>query len=298
MMSCDDIIESFSEAFLITNTSNDTNRCHPKYNPYRSSKQCLQETRRKQFIDNQKKNREQIVSKFRHLLDESSPESTKCEPMDTRSDPKSGSKERKFYVSKAKNQLMLSEWLVQTPEDFATNWYLVLCPVGKRCLVVSTRGQTKVYSRTGYLMTTLRTRLPGGDTKTSKDSKHNSILDCIYSQSERVYYVLDVISWNGCHFDGCDTEFRFFWLNSKLREECPEVTQRTHCNSYPFVALKHYGCTESEIVSTLKAPKQFSSALDGLLFFHKMSHYTPGVTPLVNWLKPHMLSDILNIHID
>lgn len=32
---------------------------------------------------------------------------------------------------------MFSEWLEEEPEDFETNWILVICPVGKRCLVVA-----------------------------------------------------------------------------------------------------------------------------------------------------------------
>lgn len=34
---------------------------------------------------------------------------------------------------------MLSEWLVEIPSDLASQWLLVLCPVGKRCLVVASR---------------------------------------------------------------------------------------------------------------------------------------------------------------
>ena len=34
---------------------------------------------------------------------------------------------------------MYSEWLVEVPEDFAQEWLTVICPVGKRCLVVASR---------------------------------------------------------------------------------------------------------------------------------------------------------------
>ena len=36
-------------------------------------------------------------------------------------------------------------------------------------------------------------------------------------------------------------------------------------------------------------------ALDGLLFYHKLGFYTPGTTPLVGWLKPFMLPEVLNV---
>lgn len=37
--------------------------------------------------------------------------------------------------------------------------------------------------------------------------------------------------------------------------------------------------------------------VDGLLFYHRQTHYTPGSTPLVGWLRPYMVSDILGIQV-
>lgn len=37
--------------------------------------------------------------------------------------------------------------------------------------------------------------------------------------------------------------------------------------------------------------------LDGLLFYHKRTHYTFGPSPLVLWLKAYMLPEILGIRI-
>lgn len=37
--------------------------------------------------------------------------------------------------------------------------------------------------------------------------------------------------------------------------------------------------------------------MDGLLFYHKETHYTPGSTPLVGWLRPYMVADILGIEV-
>ncbi|KAG8537445.1 hypothetical protein GDO81_024514, partial [Engystomops pustulosus] len=37
------------------------------------------------------------------------------------------------------NQLMLSEWLIEIPPDLADLWLLVVCPTGKRSLVVASR---------------------------------------------------------------------------------------------------------------------------------------------------------------
>ena len=37
--------------------------------------------------------------------------------------------------------------------------------------------------------------------------------------------------------------------------------------------------------------------VDGLLFYHQQTHYTPGSTPLVGWLRPYMVTDILGIEV-
>lgn len=37
--------------------------------------------------------------------------------------------------------------------------------------------------------------------------------------------------------------------------------------------------------------------MDGLLFYHRQTHYTPGTTPLVGWLRPYMVWDILGLEV-
>lgn len=168
-------------------------------------------------------------------------------------------KKKKYYINKYKNQLMLSEWLVEMAHDFRHEWYLVLCPVGRRCLVIANKGQTKAYSRTGYHMNSFPSSLPGGNRKASKEHKQNCIIDCIFSETERIYYILDVMSWNGSHFHECETEFRFFWLESKLNEEFSGVKQRSRLNPYEFHVLRHFGCSDKQIAEAVTPPYQFSS---------------------------------------
>jgi hypothetical protein len=37
------------------------------------------------------------------------------------------------------SQLMLSEWLIDVPSDLGQEWIVVVCPVGKRALIVASR---------------------------------------------------------------------------------------------------------------------------------------------------------------
>merc|ERR1719500_1875291 len=63
---------------------------------------------------------------------------------------------RKSY----KNQLMMSEWLVEVPEDLVDKWLLILCPEGRRNLVIAANGSTKVFSKSGKMMKSFPSNLP------------------------------------------------------------------------------------------------------------------------------------------
>lgn len=44
---------------------------------------------------------------------------------------------------------MLSEWFVEVPSDLASEWLLVLCPMGKRSFVLASRVS---YNVTSYML--------------------------------------------------------------------------------------------------------------------------------------------------
>ncbi|ERE75100.1 snurportin-1 [Cricetulus griseus] len=119
-----------------------------------------------------------------------------------------------------------------------------------------------------------------------------TILDCIYSEVNQTYYVLDVMCWRGHPFYDCQTDFRFYWMHSKLPEE-EGLGEKTKINPFKFVGLKNYPCTPESLCKVLSM--DFPFEVDGLLFYHKQTHYSPGSTPLVGWLRPYMVSDILGV---
>ena len=133
--------------------------------------------------------------------------------------PEAAVKKRKYN-----NFLMMSEWMIDAPKDFPDKWILCVCPVGKRCCVVSTQGSTRCYARNGYQFLgnySFPSSLPGGCkvAKVGKTGKTgNCILDCIYVDRDRTFYVLDLILWNGVSFFGCETTFRHYWLDSHFEE--------------------------------------------------------------------------------
>lgn len=88
------------------------------------------------------------------------------------------------------------------------------------------------------------------------------------------------------------TEFRFFWLQSKLND-IEELGMETSNNKYVFSYVPHHVCDFSiikELFCDMHEPP-----VDGILFYHREGSYTSGDTPLVGWLKPFMLPEILKI---
>jgi snurportin-1 len=89
-----------------------------------------------------------------------------------------------------------------------------------------------------------------------------------------------------------DREFRFYWLRTKL-SECKGINEISRINPYKFVALDSFSSSKDSLAALLSKP--WPLEVDGLLFFHKLGHYLSRQSPLVVWLKPHMVTDILGV---
>ncbi|XP_069758911.1 snurportin-1 isoform X3 [Narcine bancroftii] len=155
------------------------------------------------------------------------------------------------------------------------------------------QGSTAAYTRSGFCVNRFPSLLPGGNRHNSALGKDYTILDCIYSDVNRTFFVLDVMCWRGHPVYDCQTEFRFFWLQSKLQEEGEELSEIATRNPFKFVGLPNALCTAEAVCQALAVDYPFE--VDGLLFYHNQTHYTPGSTPLVGWLKPYMVADILGL---
>lgn len=161
--------------------------------------------------------------------------------------PKSRRRRNRPY----RNILMLSEWMVEVPERLEEEWLLVVCPVGKRCSVVCSQGQTRCFARNGFeFVSKFPSLLPGGNGHSRGSGKHDAILDCIFCETERTFYILDVILWNGVSFYGCETDFRFFWLDSHTDDLILASTTSTR-NKFIFKRLPRYSCSKDSIRETL-----------------------------------------------
>jgi len=252
---------------------------------YKLKKSLGQEHRRKELLELQKSRRSQQVNDLRQISSDSDSGGEAKEDDEMECSPSARVRPR-FY----KNKLMLSEWLLEVPADLQDNWMILLCPVGKRSLVVSSRGRTLSYTKSGFRVSSFPSLLPGGNRSFHNTSTDYCVLDCIYSEADRTYYVLDVLSWKGHPVVNSETEFRFYWLQVKL-DEGRDVMSHSRLNPFRFVSVTSYKNADLERV--LCAPPPY--AVDGLLFYHRRTHYTAGSTPLVGWLKVYMVPEHLGI---
>lgn len=247
-----------------------------------------QQARRRRLLEEQKQKRGELFNVGRGLVEELSAlhEEHDMEWTAVQAKPR----QRRIY----KDRLMLSEWLVHVPDDLLELWYLMPCPKGRRNLVVATGGKTRAYSKNGQRLATFQSILPGGH---RNEFKACTVLDCIWSFTNHTYYILDVLAWNNQPLLDCEAEFRFCWLKSKM-EEMSCLSERSNDNAFIFTSLPYHQCSVSTMTNIMASENLFGQdgpALDGLLFYHSEAHYVPGRTPLVGWLKPHMMATVLSI---
>lgn len=288
----EELSQALASSFSVSQELNSTAAPHPRLSQYKSKYSSLEQSeRRRQLLELQKSKRLDYVNHARRLAEDDwtgmeSGEEEKKDEEEMDLDPV------KKLPKRYANQLMLSEWLIDVPSDLGQEWIVVVCPVGKRALIVASRGSTSAYTKSGYCVNRFSSLLPGGNRRNSTTAKDYTILDCIYSEVNQTYYVLDVMCWRGHPFYDCQTDFRFYWMHSKLPEE-EGLGEKTKINPFKFVGLKNFPCTPESLCKVLSM--DFPFEVDGLLFYHKQTHYSPGSTPLVGWLRPYMVSDILGV---
>lgn len=263
--------------------------------------------RRRRLLDEQKAQRQQASDNQRGPLirkilastgnDDAGSDSeddqinTPDKPLQRRQRPKIDPKPRRFN-----NHLQLSEWLRQRPDDFSDNWIVVACPRGQRCLVLAHNGRTTVYSKHGGFLRHFRSTLPGSVGQRGSDV---TILDCVQAVDGGLW-VLDALAYGRLDLVNCDAEFRFYWLQQQLIPETVEiVTQRIEdrvrvapradCGDVDRLTELLWNRPAFDMVyGREKAPP-----VDGLLFYHRESSYVHGHTPLVGWLFPFMVNEVL-----
>lgn len=125
--------------------------------------------------------------------------------------------------------------------------------------------------------------------------RYLTVLDCIYSEETQSFYVLDVLIYHNQEFLLCEASFRFYWIRSKFDEFDHSAVHAG--NQYAFHHVDRADFDHPEEVDGMLSRyplwEENRPALDGFLLYHKQAHYTHGKTPLVAWLLPWMVPEML-----
>ncbi|XP_042331196.1 snurportin-1 [Sceloporus undulatus] len=292
----EELSQALASSFTISQDLNSPAAPHPRLAQYKSKYSSLEQAeRRRRLLELQKTKRLDYINHARRLAEDDWTGTDEEEEKDTLEAEMEEDMEveiQKRLPKRYANQLMLSEWLIDVPQDLVQDWLLVVCPVGKRALIVASKGSTAAYTKSGFCVNRFPSLLPGGNRRNSAAGKDYTILDCIFNEAKQTYYILDVMCWRGHPVYDCQTDFRFYWLQSKMQEE-EGLGEKSRLNPFKFVGLQSYSCAPESLCEVLST--DFPFEVDGLLFYHKQSHYNPGSTPLVGWLRPYMVSDILGV---
>uniref|UniRef100_A0A673J8E1 Snurportin-1 n=1 Tax=Sinocyclocheilus rhinocerous TaxID=307959 RepID=A0A673J8E1_9TELE len=263
------LTQALSSSFAVSREPNSTSAPHPRLAQYKSKYSVLEQTeRRRRFLELQKEKRLNYVNHARRLADG---DWTGADSEDEEGEEKTSQPQ---LENSADEEGMEIEQRKKLPKHYAN------------------QGSTSSYTKSGYCVNRFPSLIPGGNRHNSAVGKDYTILDCIYSDVDRTYYILDVMCWRGHPVYDCSTEFRFYWLQSKV-EEVEGLSEISKINPFRFVSLNSISCWTESIQTALA--HEYNFTVDGLLFYNKETHYTPGSTPLVGWLRPYMVADILGI---
>lgn len=182
------------------------------------------------------------------------------------------------------HKLQMSEWFIDRPEDISENWFIVPCPVGQRCLLIFTRNRAYLINKRGKCLFNFYVH--------PSKALHGTVLDCIHVKDTKQFYTLDILSYKNYDLINCDVDFRFFWIKNKIQDDnLPSFHEE-----YSIIPSTFFSVDELDNYLSSYPPFEDASwQLDGLLFFHKESHYIFGETPLVLWLNTFMVPELFNI---
>lgn len=98
----------------------------------------------------------------------------------------------------------------------------------------------------------------------------------------------------------CDTAFRRYWIGSKFFEcRLGVIDVKLPNNNMKLNFIDGYEFSQPHRIHRcfqhIPCFPELGAELDGFLFYHKDASYTPGETPLVLWLFPYMVDEVLTM---
>lgn len=182
-----------------------------------------------------------------------------------------------------KNLHMSGEAFEILPGDwFSGEWWAMPTPVGKRVIIVASQGTTVARTRSGKIWKCFPSGLPGG---ARRNGSGTVVLDVVWEESTRSFYVLDGLLWNSMMLMDMPTDVRWSLVTSKLTEDVPQVMSQSSSNPFPIIPLTTLAApVTEELISTItSSPVSLPGGIPGagVAFYHRLAFYQSGTTPLV-----------------
>ena len=114
----------------------------------------------------------------------------------------------------------MPEWMVEIPEDLASEWIIMPRPEGKRFILSAKNGKTYIRSVNGYSKL-VDSNLPGSAYIISfvftfrKCKRGNCVLDIIVGEDD-IIYVMDILFFNDMNYSTSEAETCFFTIFCKV----------------------------------------------------------------------------------
>jgi hypothetical protein len=253
-----------------------------------------QENKRNEYLRKQKEKRRDLSMQLRVLSHDVLQSSSKANRT------KKNARKAAARPHMLTNQLSEPEWMTEIPNDMVAlidasqevrcEWFVLARPEGRRCVVISSRGTTISYLENGRVLHQFKSFLPGGGLNAQNGS--SSIVECIYYEPTKIYYILDVMSWNDMHCYECNAEFRFYWLRAKV-EETPFISpQFSAQQQFSFLPVPYWECSWHGLREAYASELPY--VRNGLLFYHREGHYEIGLTPLILLWKDGTVTSYLD----
>lgn len=168
------------------------------------------------------------------------------------------------------DSLMMPEFMSEVPPNFESEWLCMPFPPGIRCSLIARSGITQARDAAGTLLDEFQSLLPGGSCfGTYGAEKTFSILDCIQvdailegetEPTQLVYFVLDMMAWNGNMFYNCSAESRF-WMKSNWLSELEGANTINKANTSMrndrlILSLPIYNPDRSGLLAATQSPIQ------------------------------------------
>ncbi|CAD5216768.1 unnamed protein product [Bursaphelenchus xylophilus] len=294
-----DDVEGLLEGFAtsVEVTPNNTAGDHPRYSMYKNfgKLQENQRHRRNEVLERQKTARLSRLDANRTISDASQPEvededgngfmevDRRRRRQKSHGDDNDKKFKPRFQRKDMKGRLMYSEWLIDIPQDLQDAWLALPAPAGKRVLVLSENAFTYIYDKRGAQLSRFKSSL--------NNHQQTNLIDGILCKN--TIYVLDYLIANDIPLEDCEYDCRRTMGSSFLREAgCFDQND----GQFNFAELPAVPARKDEL--KLLMEREYDFTLDGVLFYYSKVHYYNGQTPLVVWLKPWMLPEILGVPIN